>query len=255
MSCHLEILRDERLAAERAAHILTETLAAAIQKRGWASIALAGGRTPRLLYELLAQPPFRDVVAWEQIEWFWGDERMVPPDHDESNYRLAAETLLTVLPIPAHRIRRVPTELGPEQAAAAYEATMRAVFGVSKGEVPHFDLILLGMGQDGHIASLFPHTSALQETRRLVVANPVPALSTTRITITQVLLQAACSVLVLVTGSEKSQTVRRALEDRLTPLDIPAHLLATVPGEVTWILDQAAASQLHVEPGPCPERQ
>lgn len=255
MSCRLEILRDERLAAERAAHILTETLAAAIQKRGWASIALAGGRTPRLLYELLAQPPFRDAVAWEQIEWFWGDERMVPPDHDESNYRLAAETLLTVLPIPADRIHRVLTELGPEQAAAAYEATMRTVFGVSESEVPHFDLILLGMGQDGHIASLFPHTVALQETRHLVVANPVPALSTTRITITPVLLQAARAMLVLVTGSEKAQAVRRALEDRLAPVDFPAHLLATVPGEVTWILDQAAASQLHVEPGPCPKRQ
>ncbi|MCM8745022.1 6-phosphogluconolactonase [Thermomicrobium sp. CFH 73360] len=255
MSCRLEVLRDERLAAGRAAHILTETLAAAIQKRGWASIALAGGRTPRLLYELLAQPPFRDAVAWEQIEWFWGDERMVPPDHDESNYRMAAEILLTVLAIPADRIHRVPTELGPEQAALAYEATMRAAFGVSEDEVPRFDLILLGMGQDGHIASLFPHTPALEETRRLVVANPVPALSSTRITITPVVLQAARAVLVLVTGSEKAQAVRRALEERLAPVDIPAHLLATVPGEVTWILDQAAASQLHVEPGPCPKRQ
>lgn len=255
MSCRLEVLGDERMAAERAAHIVTATLAAAIQKRGWASIALAGGRTPRLLYELLAQPPFRDAVAWEQIEWFWGDERMVPPDHDESNYRMAAETFLSILSIPADRIHRVLTELGPEQAAAAYEATMRTVFGVSESEVPHFDLILLGMGQDGHIASLFPHTVALQESRHLVVANPVPALSTTRITITPVVLQAAHAVLVLVTGSEKAHAVRRALEDQLAPLDIPAHLLATVPGEVTWILDQAAASQLHVEPGPCPKRQ
>ncbi len=254
MTCRLEILRDERCAAERAASLLTATLAAAIRERGWASIALAGGRTPRLLYELLAHPPYRDAVAWEHVEWFWGDERMVPPEHEESNYRLAAETLLATLPVPPDHIHRVLTELEPEEAAAAYEATIRAVFEMSEDEVPHFDLILLGMGQDGHIASLFPHTPALEEMRRLVVANPVPQLSATRITMTPVLLQAARSIMVLVTGSEKAQTIRRALEDTLAPMEIPAHLLARVQGDVLWILDRAAASQLSVGSGPCPKR-
>ncbi|MDW7981400.1 MAG: 6-phosphogluconolactonase [Thermomicrobium sp.] len=253
MQCRIEVTPDPEQAAERAASLVARVLAGAIAERGWASLALAGGKTPRPLYERLARTPYREAVLWEHVEWFWGDERAVPPDHPESNYRLAAETVLSRLPISAERIHRVPTELGPEEAALAYERTIRAVFRTSIS-VPRFDLVLLGLGSDGHIASLFPHTAALHETHRLVVANSVPRLGTVRITLTPPVIRAARTILVLVTGREKAPAVHRALEDPLDPEDVPAHILATAEGTVVWTLDEAAASDLSVRSGPCPER-
>jgi 6-phosphogluconolactonase len=252
MRCEIHVDRDSQATAHRAAAQVTALLAEAIAASGRATIALSGGRTPRTLYETLVQPPYRDRVAWPLVEWFWGDERPVPPDHPESNYRLAAETLFVHLPVDPRRVHRVPTELGAEAAATAYESVLRTVFAASAGAVPEFDLILLGLGSDGHIASLFPGTAALHEAERLVIANQVPQLGTTRITFTPPLIRAARHILVLVTGADKAAAVREALEGPDDPERIPAHLLRRVRGSVLWMLDQAAARELSTGSGPCP---
>ncbi|MCX2727581.1 6-phosphogluconolactonase [Thermomicrobium sp. 4228-Ro] len=252
MACEIRIFENERAAAEHAAEYITTILAAAIAQNGRASVALAGGRTPRLLYRLLADPPYRDRVPWQAVDWFWGDERLVPPDHPDSNYRLAAETLLNRLPIDPDRIHRIPTELGAEAAAVAYERTLRSLFGTHERDIPQLDLVLLGMGADAHVASLFPGTKALHETEHLVVANEVPALGTVRITFTPPLIRAARHVIVLVTGSEKAAAVRAALEETDDPDRVPAHILRGAHGTVVWILDRAAAHDLSLSTGPCP---
>ncbi len=254
MACEIFIFPDEDAVARAAAERVTALVDAAIAQSGSATLALSGGRTPRRLYETLARPPYRDRVSWHLVHWFWGDERPVPSDHPESNYRLAAETLLHQLPIDWNRVHRVPTELGPYLAAETYERELREVFGIRPGEVPQFDLILLGMGADGHVASLFPETAALRETMRLVVANDVPQLRTTRITFTAPLLQRAHHVIVLVTGDEKALAVRAALEQPYDPQRVPAHVLRSASGVVLWMLDAAAARHLTVPAGPCPEQ-
>ncbi|MDW8058593.1 MAG: 6-phosphogluconolactonase [Thermomicrobium sp.] len=240
----LRVLDDDQAAAREAAELWTTILRTAIERFGRATVALAGGRTPRLLYETLAGEPYRERVAWDLVEWFWGDERPVPADHPDSNYRLAAETLLSRLPVAPARMHRIPTELGPEAAARAYEDEIRRVFGLTPHELPRFDLILLGMGADGHIASIFPATAAVRETARLVIAVHVPHLATTRITLTPPVIRVATHVLVLVTGAEKAPAVRAALEDPDDPDRIPAHILRSASGDVIWLLDRAAARDL-----------
>ena len=251
MTCRVLVAGTTEEAVRQAAEAIVRILRDAIEERGWASLALAGGRTPRPLYRELAQPPYRTAVQWERVEWFWSDERPVPPDHPDSNFRLAAETLLAELAPPERRIHRMLTELDPREAARLYEATIRRVFRVDPPGIPRFDLILLGMGADGHIASLFPGTAALEEQQRLVVANEVPQLETTRLTFTPPLLRAARAILVLVTGEEKAPAVRDALEGPMDPKRLPAHLLRQVDGQVLWILDRAAASQLVGHLGRC----
>ncbi len=253
MACEIHIFPDEDALARAAADRVTAILETAIAQSTSATVALSGGRTPRRLYETLARSPYRERVSWHLVHWFWGDERPVPSDHPESNYRLAAETLLHQLPVDWSHVHRVPTELEPHAAAETYERVLREVFGIRPGEVPHFDLILLGMGADGHVASLFPGTAALHETLRLVVANEVPQLKTTRITFTAPLLQRAHHVIVLVTGDEKALAVRAALEEPDDPQQVPAHVLRSASGSVLWMLDATAARQLTVPPGPCPE--
>jgi len=227
-------------AAEEVVHAAAD----AIAQRGRFTIALSGGSTPRNLYTLIAATAAASL-AWPRMYFFWGDERPVPPDDPDSNYRMANETLLSKVPIPAGNIFRIPAE-NPDPSAAAeeYEKTLRKFFALAPGEFPRFDLILLGMGPDGHAASLFPETAALAETSRLVVANRVEKLNTSRITLTLPVLNAARAVLFLVSGTDKASVLREVLEGNAPGEKYPSRLVQPTDGKLMWFVDRAAASQL-----------
>ncbi len=230
-----------RAAAERVAALSQQALAA----RGRLRIALAGGSTPRPAYALLADPPYRDAIGWSAVEVFWGDERCVRPDHPMSNYRMAHETLLFRVPIPPEQVHRMRGELtDPDAAAQEYEETLRAAFGVHSGGLPRFDLILLGLGPDGHTASLFPGTAAIRETRRWVVGHWVQQILASRLTFTPLLVNAAHHVLFMVSGASKAEVLHAVLEGPADPSRLPAQAVRPTDGAVEWLLDQAAASRL-----------
>jgi 6-phosphogluconolactonase len=214
----------------------------AIEDHGKFTVALSGGSTPRgLHHELVAD--FSSCLPWEKVFFFWGDERHVPPDSSDSNYRMAKETLLSKLPIPAENIFRVPAELpDARQAAAKYEQTILKFFRPPENSPPRFDFILLGMGPDGHTASLFPGTAALQEKDHFVVANWIEKLNTFRITFTYPLLNNAACIMFLVSGDEKAEMVRRALKDPAA--NLPCQKVQPVNGELLWYLDKGAALKL-----------
>lgn len=210
-------------------------------------VALAGGSTPRQLYALLASEEFRNRIPWRQLHFFWGDERLVPKDHPQSNYRMAVETLLKHVPVPGENIHPAPTQASLDGSALAYEQTIRAHFNQRRG-VPSFDLILLGLGADGHTASLFPFAPALEEKQRLVVTHNPPTVPLARVTFTFPLLNKAQRVFFLVAGEEKAAALHQVVEggERL-----PAQRVAPRKGELVWLVDRAAASQLQqvrVEP-------
>ncbi|HTU16933.1 MAG TPA: 6-phosphogluconolactonase, partial [Gemmataceae bacterium] len=204
---------DVQAVSEAAAQEWVRSTREAVAARGRFTVALSGGSTPKRLYQLLAAEPYRSQVAWDRVEIFWGDERCVPPDHADSNYRMAREAMLAQLPIPAEHVHRIEAERADRDAAARdYEAVLARVFGIAAGgEPPAFDLILLGMGPDGHTASLFPHTQALDETKRWVVANHVPQLNTDRLTLTRPILSRAREVLFLVAGADKAERLVEVL--------------------------------------------
>jgi 6-phosphogluconolactonase len=216
----------------------------AMVRRKRFTIALSGGSTPRSLYTLLASNA-RTSMNWGQTFFFWGDERHVAPDDKDSNYRMAQEAMLSKIPVPASNVFRVPMENPNADAAAlAYEQTLRKFFSVESGQVPRFDLILLGMGPDGHTASLFPETAALKEQSRLVVANWVEKLQTSRITFTLPVLNAARRVAFLVSGTDKAAVLRTVLESDAPGEQYPSKLVQPADGKLIWFLDKAAASQL-----------
>jgi 6-phosphogluconolactonase len=216
----------------------------AVAQRKRFAVALSGGSTPRNLYTLLAANA-ASSLPWDQMFFFFGDERHVPPDHPDSNYRMANESLFSKAPIPAANIFRVPTENPDASAAAgAYEETLCNFFALSPGEFPRFDLILLGMGPDGHTASLFPETAALEEKSRLVVANWVEKLKTNRITLTLPVLNAARCVAFLVSGTDKAPALHEVLEGTAPGEKYPSKLVHPSEGKVIWFVDRAAASQL-----------
>jgi len=220
--------------------------AEAVRARGRFSVALSGGSTPRGLYSLLASAA-APSIPWDKIVFFWSDERHVPPENPDSNYRMADEAMLSQVPVPPEHIFRIHGEEKDADAAArAYAETLRSVFAVRSdairsGEIPRFDLILLGIGTEGHTASLFPGSPALEETRRLVVANWVEKLSTNRITFTYPLINHAACVMFLVSGAEKAEILRQILEE---PGDLPAQRVRPVNGKVFWLADHAAAAKL-----------
>lgn len=205
------------------------------------TVALSGGSTPKLLFELLADPnePFRHQIPWIDIHFFWSDERHVPPDHPDSNYRMANEAMLTRVPVPANNIHRVPSEnpSAPE-AASEYEQTL---IEITQQSLPRLDLILLGLGADGHTASIFPGSEVLHETKRLVAAPWVEKFQTYRITMTLPLLNNGASVVFLVSGSEKASIVKEVLEG---PEKYPAQGVKLTNGELLWMLDEDAASEI-----------
>ena len=223
--------------AEAAAHAFVEEASRAIAERGRFAVALAGGSTPKATYEALARDHASDV-DWPSVHVFFGDERTVPPDHEDSNYRMAREALLDHVPVGS--VHRMRGELPPDEAAASYEEELRAFFGE---EPPALDLVMLGIGGDGHTASLFPETSALEVTDRLVVANPVPKLDTTRLTLTATVLNAARKVFFLVAGEDKAEALKEILEGSEDPRRYPAKLVRSSGGPV-WMVDRPAARSL-----------
>jgi 6-phosphogluconolactonase len=216
----------------------------AVAQRGRFTIALSGGSTPKSLFNLLATNA-RTALPWDRMFFFWGDERHVPPTDPDSNFRMADETMLSKVPVPAGNVFRIAAENPDAEAAAqAYEKTLRKFFALEAGQFPRFDLILLGMGPDGHTASLFPATAALQEQSRLVVANWVEKLKTHRLSFTLPVLNAAACVAFLVSGTDKAPALHAVLQSDAAGEQYPAKLVRPTDGKLIWLVDRAAASQL-----------
>jgi 6-phosphogluconolactonase len=210
-----------------------------IDERGRFAVALAGGSTPKATYEVLARD-YANELDWSRVHVFFGDERTVPPDHEDSNYRMAYETLLSHVPVGS--VHRMRGELPPDEAAAAYEEELRAFFG--QVDIPGLDLILCGLGEDGHTLSLFPETAALDVNDRWVVANPVLKLGTTRLTLTIPVLNASRAVTFLVAGESKAEALKEVLEGDADPRAYPAKHVRPESGDLTWMVDRAAARLL-----------
>jgi 6-phosphogluconolactonase len=232
--------------ASAAARYFTDEVKAAVQARGLARVAISGGTTPKAMFALLADPahPFLKEVPWDRLDLYWVDERCVPPDHPDSNYRMTKEQLLSKVPLSSDRVHRMEGELPPEEAAARYEATIRNGFKLEGAETPTFDLVLLGMGDDGHTASLFPHTQALDDMTHLVVANHVPQKETWRITLTWPVINQGREVAFLIEGAGKTQVLHDVLLGPYQPETYPSQLIRPASGELEMLLDAAAAAKL-----------
>jgi 6-phosphogluconolactonase len=237
--------------ARRAAQYFVEMAGEAVAWRGSASIAISGGSTPKTAFQLLADPsqPWRTRMPWDKLDLYWVDERAVPPDDAESNYRMTREALLDHVPLQPEQIHRIKGELEPEIAAARYEAELRNGFRLEGAELPRFDLVALGMGADGHTASLFPYTAALKETTRLVTANHVLQKETWRITLTWPVINRANSVFFLVGGADKAEILKEVLTGPYNPERLPSQLIWPASGILTLILDKAAVALLPATDG------
>lgn len=239
---HLHVFESPEDAVHAVAESITELSAQSIGEHGRFTIALAGGSTPKPLYQLLATPPFAEAIDWKLWHIFWGDERCVPPEHSDSNYRMATEALLSHVPIPTSQIHRIHGEDDPEEAATSYQQTLRDTFAPSK---PQLDLVLLGMGDDGHTASLFPGTEALGEQERLVVANWVPHLDAHRITATFPLINTARNVVILATDAGKSDAIKRVFQPEADDEAPPIAQVHPMGNAAQWFLTRSAASALN----------
>jgi 6-phosphogluconolactonase len=229
---------------DAAAELVVRGAEEAVGARGRFTIALSGGSTPKSLFNLLANNA-RNTLPWDRMFFFWGDERHVPPTDAESNFRMADETMLSKIPVAPGNIFRIEAENpDPAAAAEAYEKTLRKSFELKAGEFPRFDLILLGLGPDGHTASLFPGTAALQEKSRLVVANWVEKFKTHRITFTLPVLNAARCIAFLVSGTDKADALHEVLDGDAPGEQYPAKLVKPSDGKLIWLVDRAAASGL-----------
>jgi 6-phosphogluconolactonase len=232
--------------AGAAAELFAAAAAKAVEARGVARIAVSGGTTPKAMFALLADgsAPYFARVPWAKLELFWVDERCVPPTDPDSNYRMTNEAMLSKVPLAAAQVHRMEGELPAEDAAARYEAALRTAFRLEGAESPVFDLVLLGMGDDGHTASLFPHTDALDELGRIVVANHVPQKDTWRITLTWPVINLGREVAFLIEGAGKADILRDVLLGAYDPEAKPSQLIRPATGELTMLLDSAAAAKL-----------
>lgn len=237
----LMVLPDAAQLAQEAVSKFDAAARSAIAERGKFAVALSGGNTPRIVYSLLASE-CRDTLDWQNIFIFFGDERHVPPDDPQSNYRMARESLLSRVPIPEENVFRVLAESPSDKAAEDYENKLRSFFQLAPGALPRFDLIFLGLGEDGHTASLFPGSAAVSETSRLVVANWVEKFKTFRITLTFPVLNAAAQVVFLVAGAAKAGIVHEIFSN--PNASYPAELVRPDDGKLLWMLDHAAARLL-----------
>ncbi|HEX3158746.1 MAG TPA: 6-phosphogluconolactonase [Gemmatimonadaceae bacterium] len=242
----LEVLEDTPALVSAAATTMARLMERAIRERGRCTLALSGGSTPRPVYGRLAAGELADRIRWRDVHVFWGDERCVPPDDAASNYRMAREALLDHVPLPAENVHRMHGELDPPQAAADYEAQLRRFFAGRPPLPPtaRFDVVLLGLGDDGHTASLFPGQAAVRETERWVLAEYVEKLAAWRLTLTPVVLDAARHVVFLVSGTGKAEALRRVFQEPRDVDAVPAQAVRPSRGEVTWLVDRAAAGRL-----------
>lgn len=229
-----------------AADIFAAAAAEAAGSRGVARIAISGGSTPKAMFALLADrsQPYFARVPWDKLHLFWVDERCVPPSDADSNYRMTNEAMLSKVPLPPAQVHRMEGELDPAVAASHYEAAIRAEFGLDRSGLPVFDLVLLGMGDDGHTASLFPHTQALHELSRIVIANHIPQKDTWRITLTSPVINLGREVTFLIEGAAKAVVLHNVLLGPYDPEAAPSQLIRPASGKLTLLLDSAAAAKL-----------
>lgn len=242
----VRVLPDNTALSRAAADEFLRAARAAIETRARFTVALSGGSTPKAIFGLLAadEAAGRNKLPWDKVQVFFGDERHVPPDHPDSNYRMASEALLSKVPVPSANVHRVRAELDAARAAVEYENELRSAFGSRAGEIPRFDLIMLGMGPDGHTASLFPGSAALKELTALVCANWVEKFNSHRITFTYPLLNAAAEVMFVAGGAEKADMLRNVLRGDPSGQTCPAQDVRPGSGRLFWLVDEAAASKL-----------
>jgi 6-phosphogluconolactonase len=237
---------DAAALARRAAQYFVEQVQTAVGARGCARIAISGGSTPKATFALLADPaqPWRARMPWSQLDLFWVDERCVPPDDSDSNYRMTREAMLDQVPLKPEQIHRIEGELEPAAAAARYESALRNSFRLEGAELPQFDVIQLGMGPDGHTASLFPHTEALHELERLAVANHVKNKDAWRVTLTWPVINRGAQVFFLIGGADKAQILKEVFSGPRDSERLPSQLISPASGILTLLLDRAAAALL-----------
>ena len=251
----VRVYRDPEELALKAARLFARMADQYVIGCGRFIVALSGGSTPKAMFTALAGHPFLDTVPWSSIYFFWGDERCVPPDHPDSNYRMTNEALLSRVPVPAENVFRIRAELpDPNQAANEYAATLERFFRAGPGatktgtaplsNIPRFDLVFLGMGPDGHTASLFPHTAALNAGERIAVANYVEKFNAHRITLTAATINNARSITFLAAGEDKAETLRNVLEGPNQPEVYPSQLIRPGNGMLLWMVDESAAGLL-----------
>ncbi len=246
MAPEIRILTDLPAIAKRAAQEFLQAATSAVAKNHSFTVALAGGSTPKALYSLLAADPvLRAQLPWDKMRLYFGDERNVAPDHPDSNFRMATEALIAKAPLKPEQVFRIKGEYkDTEKAAQEYEQALRASFKLADGQVPRFDLVLLGMGNEGHTLSLFPGTKALQETKRLVVRNWVGKLYTERITLTAPVASQAALVIFMVTGADKALALKGVLEGPYEPEQLPSQMIQPQNGRLLWLVDSAAGGML-----------
>ena len=242
----VRVLENAEAVSRQVAADFVECAREAVARRGGFTVALSGGSTPRRLYQILAEAPYREAVEWSRVEFFWGDERAVPPDHPDSNYGMAAGALLDELGVRPAQIHRMEAERRDVGAAALdYQREIARVLGADPEALPPaYDLILLGLGADGHTASLFPWSPALPERRRWVVVHFVPKLKADRMTLTAPIINRAREIRMLVAGADKAAALAEVLEGPPEPERLPAQLIRPEAGRLVWLVDRAAAARL-----------
>lgn len=238
----VQVLSDLEGISQEAASLFVNASRDSVAIRRRFVVAISGGSTPRRLYTLLSTAPYRDQIDWRNVYFFWADERCVPKGNEESNFKTAFDKLLSKVPIPDGNIHRIKGEEEPEKAARAYEEDIKKFFGMSG--LPVFDLVILGMGEDGHTASLFPGSKSLEETDRLVVPVYLDKPNWNRITLTLPVLNNAAQILFLVAGSSKAAVLSEILGDGEKKRQFPACLISPIQGNMTWLIDQEAAGKL-----------
>ncbi len=237
MKKNIHIYPNKDKLVEATAERVVDSIEKAIAKNGFCNIALSGGNTPGGVYSLLATTPYKDRVDWGKLHLFWGDERMVSPEHQDSNFRMVLETLLDHVKMPDGNVHRICGEIAPGQAAEVYSSLLNVHF---KTDLPRFDIILLGLGEDGHTASLFPETDAVEECERHAVAVFVPKLNSWRVTLTLPVLNAAREIYFLVSGRSKSDIIQRIMSIKQPSKELPATMVDPDNGELHWMLDSEA---------------